>query len=499
MAEWKRRFWKNTLSSYAGVAVRLVLGLILFRQMFENLDGPQFGFWALLWSLFGYGILLDFGFGFTAQKAVAEKTASGDLDGLSKMLATILWTFVALGVGLMLVMFFLRDGFLTHVDVTADDRQDFEQAYLVFFIGMAVMFPLGLFPEILRGLQRIDLANWVSVGSVIINFIGIVAGIHLGWSFTVLMAIAVSTSALPNIVAAFMAMKRLKGVSLAPKHFEWKAVRSQMSFSVAAYIIAFSNLLMAKSDQLVLSMTLGVSAVAIYQAGYKMGEMLDLFSTQLQSALSPAAANLGSQGDKTGLIELLLRSSRLTFLLITPCYVLTACYLDVLIRLLTGLDEVPWETFWVGQALILAIYSSQLTNSCSKRILMMCGHEKPLLWISVGDALVNVALSVTLVLAFNLGVLGVALGTLVPTIVIGWFIVLPLTMKRLELSPARYIKFLGNETIRPILVFAAVLAVVLWRAPMPDDGGFLSIMWRGALVGLPFAVLSLPILKGMTR
>lgn len=92
-----------------------------------------------------------------------------------------------------------------------------------------------------------------------------------------------------------------------------------------------------------------------------------------------------------------------------------------------------------------------------------------------------------------------ALGTLVPTLLIGWFIVLPLTMRRLDLSPARYLKFLGKDTMRPILVFAALLAAVLWLAPMPGDGGFLEIMWRGALVGLPFAALSLPILKGMTR
>lgn len=296
MAEWKRRFWKNTVSSYAGVGVRLVLGLLLFRQMFEHLGEDEFGFWALLWSLFGYGILLDFGFGFTAQKVVAEKTANGDLEGLSKMLATILWTFVGLGFGLMLTMFLLRSWFLDGVDVASTNRADFEAAYTVFFVGMAVMFPLGLFPEILRGLQRIDLANWVGVVSTIINFIGIVLGLHLGWSFTVLMAIAVGTSSLPNVIAAFMAMRRLKGGSLSPKLFEWKTVKAQMSFSVAAYIIAFSNLLMAKSDQLVISLTIGVGAVAIYQAGFKMGEMLNLFSTQLASGAFASCRRPGQSG-----------------------------------------------------------------------------------------------------------------------------------------------------------------------------------------------------------
>ena len=96
MAEWQRRFWSTTASGYVGVVTRMLLGLVLFRTMFQQFSHAEFGFWSLLWSLFGYGILLDFGFGFTAQKAVAEKTATGDIAGLSKLLATILWTFIGM-------------------------------------------------------------------------------------------------------------------------------------------------------------------------------------------------------------------------------------------------------------------------------------------------------------------------------------------------------------------------------------------------------------------
>lgn len=49
----------------------MLLGLVLFRMMFQSFSEAEFGLWALLWSLFSYGILLDFGFGFTAQKSVS--------------------------------------------------------------------------------------------------------------------------------------------------------------------------------------------------------------------------------------------------------------------------------------------------------------------------------------------------------------------------------------------------------------------------------------------
>ncbi|WP_309383888.1 lipopolysaccharide biosynthesis protein [Cerasicoccus frondis] len=494
--EWKRRFWANTGSSYVQVVLRLILGLILFRQLFSGLSEEAFGFWSLLWSLFGYGVLLDFGFGFTAQKAVAEKMAQGDMAGLNRLLATIFWTFVGLAVALVVAFLLLRPYFMQAVSVSADDWAAFSRAYIIFFIGMALTFPLGLFPEVLRGLQRIDLANWVGVGNTILHFSAIVTALALNWPFPALMTISVISSLIPNIFAAIFAFRLIKELSLTPRLFEWRSVKAQMSFSIAAYLITFSNLIMAKSDQLVLSLTIGVASVALYQAGFKMGEMLNLFSVQLQAALSPAAAHLKASGDEAGLRELLMRSSRLTFVVVTPAYVLSAVYLDGLIMLLTGLDEVPHEVYWVGQALLLAIYSSQLTNSCTKRILMMTGHEKALLRLSIIDAVLNVAVSFALV--FPLGILGVALGTLIPTALIGWFFILPITLRAVELKPGRFLAFHADGSAWPLGSFAIVLILLLFVAPFPESGGLWSLAWRGALAGVPWLWFSRKLIKGMT-
>lgn len=497
MAEWQRRFWSTAASGYIGVVVRMLTGLVLFRLMFQTFSGAQFGFWALLWSLFGYGILLDFGFGFTAQKAVAEKTATGDMDGLSRLLATIFWTFVGMAVVLLVVFLLIREPFLSKMGILAADRGEFADAYVVFFIGLAVMFPLGLFPEILRGLQRIDIANWVGTLSTVLNFGFLYWGLTAGWSLPVLMAISVATSTFPNAIAAVISLRWLPGVSLMPRHFHWRAVKAQMGFSIAAYLITFSNMLMAKSDQLVISLTIGVALVAVYQAGYKMAEMLGLFSVQLQQVLSPAAAAMHARGDDSGLRNLLLSSSRLTFFLVTPCYLLSAVYLEPLIGLLTGMESVPVETRWVGQALLFAVFSSQLTNGCSKRVLMMCGDERRLLFISVSDAVANVVLSI--ILAFKLGVLGVALGTMIPTTLVGWFWVVPLTVKRLKIPWITYFSHHLKGTVAPLAVFCAILAALVLWAPAAGRSGLFELGWRGALCMVPLLFLGRKVLREMAH
>src|SRR5688572_33203251 len=91
--EVKRHIYRNSISNYIFLFVRLGLGAVLFRFIFQKLPAEDFGFWSVLWSMLGYGILLDFGFGFTAQKRVAELCVKRDWNCLSRVLSTIFYTY----------------------------------------------------------------------------------------------------------------------------------------------------------------------------------------------------------------------------------------------------------------------------------------------------------------------------------------------------------------------------------------------------------------------
>src|SRR5437588_9418464 len=96
--EVKRNIWRNSISNYIFLFLRLGLGVVVFRMINQSLSEEQFGFWSLLWSVFGYGILLDFGFGFTAVKRVAELSAQQNWDELSRVLSTIFYLYLAIGI-----------------------------------------------------------------------------------------------------------------------------------------------------------------------------------------------------------------------------------------------------------------------------------------------------------------------------------------------------------------------------------------------------------------
>ncbi|MFO1498393.1 MAG: oligosaccharide flippase family protein [Verrucomicrobiota bacterium] len=363
VSEVKANIWRNAASNYVCLGLRLVLGLIMFRFLYRTLSAEEFGFWALLWSVFGYGVLMDFGFGFTAQKRVAELSARQEWGKLSEVLSTILFTYVFVGLAIAVAGTIASGWMVRALHVSRENQEGFQGILVLFFAGLGLAYPLGLFPEMLRGQQRIALGNLIFSGGMLANFSLSVTAIHFGWGLKALILIALLCTFIPDLICGVFAISQLRGVEIRPRHFSRGMVRQTMSFSVFAYVTTLSNVILAKTDQLVLSAVLGVAAVALYQAGAKVAEMFVGISQQLPDTFSPAAAHLHAKGDRLELRALLINGTRFTVMLATPVYLVSAFYMKEWIRLLTG--ECPATTFWVGQVLLLWSYTTVVTRGCA--------------------------------------------------------------------------------------------------------------------------------------
>lgn len=485
----KRNIWRNTVSNYVCVAVRLVTGMILFRLLYQALSTEQFGFWALLWAMFGYGILLDFGFGFTAQKRVAELSVHKDWDRLSRVLSTIFISYIGVAVCFIALGLFGADAILSLFRITPENREAFREALALFLCGLGIAFPMGLFPEILRGQQRISLANYIFCGAMLVQFVLTAAAIHAGYSLKTFIAIALSCTFVPDLICGFFAMRRMPEVRIHPKFFSRQMISDTMSFSLYAYLITLSGIIITKTDQLVISSLVAVSAVALYQAGAKVAEMFAGLSHQLPETFSPAAAHLHAKGHRQMLQKLLVDGTRFSVMVATPLYLICAFSMKTLLSLLTGEPTPHPETYWVAQVLLLWGYMLVLTQSVSKRVFMMSGHEKRLTALAIGEATLNLVLSVVLVLWFK-NILCVAIGSLVASTVFGWGYLWPWAAREANLSGLK----LARKVLAPTwLACSPMLILILlgrWLAQF-DLQQSLTAFITGSIVGSLIAALGL--------
>ena len=507
-AEVKRNIWSNSVSNYIRTVLGMVVGLLTFRMLYQALGKEQFGFWSLLWSVFGYGILLDFGFGFAAQKRVAELSVKQDWEKLGRVISTILFFYTGVAAVIAGVVLLGSAHIVGWFGVSPEHTEEFRRVLVVFFVGIGLAFPMGIFPEILRGQQRIRLANNLISTALVLRLGCIACAVWCKWSFLVVMGIALFFALAPDFIAAILAMRRMPGVRISPRLFSPALMRETMQFSIFAYLSTATNIVLGKTDQLVLGATLSVSAVTVYQAGAKIAEVFNQFTRQVQDTLSPAAAHLHAVGDSAALRDLLLNSLRWSVLIATPLYLLCAFYFEELAQLLTGDRVIARDTLLTGHLLLVWFYSSILTHSVSKRIFMMCGHERPLLWLGLGEAAANVGLSVTLVLMTR-SVTAVAIGSLIPSLFFGWVRLWPWMAREGGLSGWDLFKLtvwpscVGCVPMLVLLVIFKLAVPALGRLAIPAMfveatlAGLLALagLWRTALTPAERGMLSTRITK----
>ena len=106
-----------------------------------------------------------------------------------------------------------------------------------------------------------------------------------------------------------------------------------------------------------------------------------------------------------------------------------------------------------------------------------------MLRVSVINAAVNLALSVALV--SRMGVVGVAIGTIIPGVLTGCGGVVPLTLKFAEISPAAWLRDVYFSVLSPLAVSLAMLALLLRFWPLPVQASFAWVAVRGVLVMSP--------------
>jgi hypothetical protein len=116
---------------------------------------------------------------------------------------------------------------------------------------------------------------------------------------------------------------------------------------------------------------------------------------------------------------MLLDGLRFSILAATPLYLVVAASMEGAIRLLTGVPQPTPDMYWAGQILLLWYYSLTLTHWVFKRMYLMAGQERRMMWQGVAEAIANLALGITLTVLTR-SILGVALGALIPALLFGW-------------------------------------------------------------------------------
>lgn len=403
---------RSTVSNYGAKVIMLGTWFLLTPFILHQLGPDGYGLWVVVGSATAYGTLLNCGISGAVIKYVAEHRAKGESQQAASLVATALCLYSVLGLIAIAVSQAIAPLFPLVFNVLPEQQSTAISLVRLMGLGVGISIPCATTTAVLWGLQRFDTSNFLNVAGTILTAVGIVAVLLLGGGVLGMVAVSILATLLMQVPTVWVINR------LAPDlRFGWRGanralVRTVMSFSWPLFVMDAGDRLQNKTDEIVISAFLPISAVAPYAIARKLSEVAQILTDQFMRVLLPLASRLNAENDQARIRSIYLIGTRLTLVIFLP----VGCALIVLAP--------PILTLWVGAeyadyaylVTILTVASLIDTSQWpAGSILQGVARHRPLALISIGAGIANVALSMALVQSF--GLTGVAVGTLVPTIV----------------------------------------------------------------------------------
>ena len=453
-------FLKNTVTNYFSMFVRLVQGILVTRWLISHLGEAQYGLWVMLWSFFSYALLLDLGFGVAAQKVTATELYKKDIEKYNHTVSSIFLSHVTLALLILpltfIGMYYIRELFHLSADATPEYIYFCRKALLMSGLAATIVFPLGVFPEILVGLQKLYLRNYIFIISKIIEFTGVIIIFALEWGLFRLLFFVMLVMGMTQLATLIAVWKSIPGFRIRFA-FNKEIFKGIFHFSSAVYIISIGRMIWERGMFLLISIFCGLSPVGIFQLGSRVPFLFQQIAQPYVENLSPISALLHSRNRTMHLAQILMRSIRWVNFFAAGATIMVMIYAPRIILLLFNVEDK--EAAFICRLMVLFVYFILVCRSIPEKFLTMAEEHKFLAKVQSFESIFFIVISIAglLIKPHEL----VVVGAMILTKMIGTvFFVIPHLIKRTNM---KVIHFFLYSLFEPALLALSTGMVCYWQ------------------------------------
>jgi O-antigen/teichoic acid export membrane protein len=316
---------RNVVWNVSGQLAPAAAALLSIPLLARGLGVERLGILAVIWAVFGYFSLLDFGLGRALTHAVSSRLATGDTKGLRSFVWTT-WALLA-GVGVLAgSVIIAATPRLVGVLFNAPPALAPDVVRSIFLSGLAVpLITTAVGPRaVLEATQRFDLVNLVRVPLGIATYLGPALVLPFNRSVWAGIAVLVVVRAVALVVWTVLALRDVPARDAAdrlnvPDLLAFLSVSGWMTLAnVAATALVYI-------DRFAVSALLPVAMTAYYAAPLEIVTKLTVFPAALSAVIFPEfTARVLAQPDRV--LSLFARVVQLTFVTLFPISLVVAAF-----------------------------------------------------------------------------------------------------------------------------------------------------------------------------
>lgn len=473
---------RGVVFNYLYLGAGFVWVFLLTPLILKTLGPEEYGFWAILTSIVTYLTMFNFGLNTSVAKYAAEYMAKGRQADLETLVSTTTVAMIVLGAVIVAVcvivspliprLFHLNPSLLTAGRI----------AFVVTSINVSIMLLWGIFGNALYGLQRVDL--WMLLRTCHLLFCAALIAVFLKMGaglVGVVVAMTISHLAL-LIVFRHMLGARPYLIRCRLGLASRRMLREIAPFSIRTFVLSLCNCLLNYKDYIVIGVLLGSAFVTPYEVVYKLCLQATFIFSVVSSTLFPKFAEMYAKGDVERLHRVYMRVAKLSLAIMVPIALCLLVYGKAFIGFWVGSEN------FAGYGVLVTLVAMSLVHAIGTptvNVIQGIGKNKAITVSEVVNACLNVFLSIVLLKRY--GIVGVALGTLIASLLTSFWVLMYSAKKHIGLDVKRYFCF----ALMPPLLAGAVTAMIamVMRKVMPLPESMLALVICCALLVLVYGVV----------
>jgi O-antigen/teichoic acid export membrane protein len=472
---------RNVIIDYIAIAIDLALGIFLLPFNVAHLGQSAYGLWVLTTSVTTYFSILDLGYGSAQVKFAAQYRALGDAKALNEIASTIFFLFTAIAAVAYTAALLLSFRFSEIFNLGAADAETARWVLLIVSAQVALGLPFSVFGGITNGFNRFYVNTLISIATSVAVALATVAVLLRGHGLVTLVAVTTAIRILSLFAYRANAYTVFPLLSVRWRHVRRARLREVTAFSIFLLIIEVAQKINYTADTMVIGAFMGTAAIAVWAVGARLIAAVRTLSQALGRFLFPSIVEGATQANTERLQLVLIQGTRISLAMVVPLASILALVADRLILAWVG---PRFEAAVVVVQVLSLVVAIRIGTATAYALLKGAGHHRFAAISSVIVAVANLALSILLVRPF--GLVGVAIGTLVPVLIACVFVLVPKACRRAELPLGSLARRAVWPSVWPAL--PAGLVVLGVRSALP---GLASVLAAAAAGGIVYAVLFL--------
>lgn len=464
-----RTLIRNVASNWAGYTSQVAVAFFLTPYVVHSLGEARYGIWTLVVSLTGYYGLLDLGIAAGINQYLTRYLATDDSDGLNRTASSGFVALTCCGFVVVLISIVLALNVSVFFQVPPELTREATLVILITGASVGSQFVFLIYSAVFTAVQRFDLSNAIGIGTRILSAGATIICLDHGYGLIGVSIAVASTNLIDYGLRWHLAGRLLPTLKISPSLVSRESLRKVIKFGAWTFVTAGSKRLILYTDSLLIPAFMPIAAVTPFAIATSLRSYFEDIFARVGFVFGPAATELDAQGDQAGLRKLYLLSSKFMFLGSIVCGSVAICWARDFFRIWLGTAYAePANYPDVASLFRLLIMGSMIgvAQRIGYQVLIGMRKVRLLALLFATEGLSNLLLSVALIRSY--GLIGVALGSVIPGILFQGILQPFFVCRSLQISLNMYCR---QVLLRPTVALLAVVSLLptsLFES-QPDD------------------------------